>query len=104
AASGGERRGALWEAGIVGTGVRHGEGMQMALPLEVPGAPALEPLGAWGEAIADYRSIGMTLGEHPMALMRPSLGPELRRSADLERVDDGATVEVAGMVVARQRP
>jgi error-prone DNA polymerase len=98
------RRAALWEAGVAGTGVRHEEGTQMALPLEVPAAPRLEPLGAWGEAIADYRSTGMTLGEHPMALMRPALGSELRRSSDLERIDDGARVEVAGMVVARQRP
>jgi error-prone DNA polymerase len=98
------RRGALWEAGVVGTGVRLGEGTQMALPLEAPGAPALEPLGPWGEAIADYRSTGMTLGEHPMGLMRPELGPELLRSTDLEEAADGATVEVAGMVVARQRP
>ncbi|HWM63309.1 MAG TPA: error-prone DNA polymerase [Solirubrobacterales bacterium] len=99
-----DRRGALWETGVAGTGVRHGEGTQMALPLETPGAPRLEPLGAWGEAIADYGSTGMTLGRHPMALMRPDLGPELLRSADLERVEDGATVEVGGMVVARQRP
>jgi error-prone DNA polymerase len=76
----------------------------MALPLETPGPPRLEPLGEWGEAIADYGSIGMTLGEHPMKLMRPGLGPELLRSTDLERVEDGRTVEVAGMVVARQRP
>lgn len=76
----------------------------MALPLETPGAPELEPLGAWGEAIADYGSTGMTLGEHPMALMRDGLGAELARSDDLERIDDGAIVEVAGMVVARQRP
>jgi error-prone DNA polymerase len=76
----------------------------MALPLETPDAPALEPLGAWGEAIADYRMTGMTLGEHPMGLLREELGPELLRSADLERAPDGATVEVAGMVVARQRP
>jgi error-prone DNA polymerase len=98
------RRGALWEAGTVGTGVRHGEGTQMALPLETPGAPELEPLGAWDEAIADYRSIGMTLGEHPMAMLRDGLGRELLRSSDLARVEHGATVEVAGMVVARQRP
>jgi error-prone DNA polymerase len=98
------RREALWETGIAGTGVRHEEGTQMALPLETPGAPQLESLGGWGEAIADYRSIGMTLGEHPMTLMRPDLGPELLRSADLERIDDGTTVEVSGMVVARQRP
>jgi error-prone DNA polymerase len=76
----------------------------MALPLETPGPPELEPLGAWGEAIADYRSTGMTLGEHPMALMREELGSELVRSSDLEKTEDGALVEVAGMVVARQRP
>jgi error-prone DNA polymerase len=98
------RREALWEAGVAGTGVRHEEGTQMALPLETPGAPALPPLGGWGKAIADYRSIGMTLGAHPMALMRAGLGPELLRSTDLERVEDGRGVEVAGMVVARQRP
>jgi error-prone DNA polymerase len=99
-----DRRGALWEAGIAAAGRRHEAGMQMALPLETPEAPALEPLGAWGEAIADYRSTGMTLGEHPMALMRDGLPGELVRSSDLEAIDDGATVEVAGMVVARQRP
>jgi error-prone DNA polymerase len=98
------RRAALWGAGVAGTGVRHGETTQMALPLEVPESPALESLGAWGEAIADYRSTGLTLGEHPMALMRPSLGPDLRCSSHLERIEDGARVEVAGMVVARQRP
>jgi len=98
------RRGALWQVGTVATGVRHGEGTQMALPLETPGPPPLEPLDEWGEAIADYRSIGMTLGEHPMAMLRDGLDPGLLRSADLERVEHGATVEVAGMVVARQRP
>jgi len=102
--SGRGRRAALWESGVAGTGARHEEGTQMALPLETLGAPALPALSGWGEAIADYRSIGMTLGEHPMALMRAGLGPELLRSTDLERVQDGRTVEVAGMVVARQRP
>jgi error-prone DNA polymerase len=98
------RRYALWEAGIARTGVRHEGGTQMALPLETPGAPWLDPLGRWEEMIADYRSVGMTLGEHPMALMRGGLGRELARSSDLEKIDDGAIVEVAGMVVARQRP
>jgi len=101
---GGGRRGALWGVGVAGTGVRHGEGTQMALPLETPGAPALEPLAPWEEMIADYRSTGMTLGEHPMALMREGLDRELLRSTDLEKIDDGTIVEVAGMVVARQRP
>jgi error-prone DNA polymerase len=100
----GDRRAALWGIGVVGIGRRHGTGAQMALPLEMPGAPELEPLGPWEETIADYRSTGMTLGEHPMALMRNGLGPELLRSADLEKIEDGTIVEVGGMVVARQRP
>jgi error-prone DNA polymerase len=102
--SSGGRRGALWEVGGAGTGVRHGGDMQMALPLEPPAAPELEPLGDWGKTIADYRSIGMTLDEHPMALMRDGLDPEILRSSALEKVAPGQVVEVAGMVVARQRP
>ena len=46
----------------------------------------------------------MTLGEHPMELLRDELGPAVALSADLKRLPDGGTVEVAGMVVARQRP
>jgi error-prone DNA polymerase len=99
-----QRRYALWEAGVARIGVRRDSGTQMALPLETPDAPSLQPLGEWEEMIADYRSTGMTLGEHAMALMRDDLDPALLRSADLEKTDDGATVEVAGMVVARQRP
>ena len=98
------RREALWEAGGAGTGVRHGSDVQMALPLEPPRAPELKPLDEWQRAIADYRSIGMTLDEHPMGLMREDLEPTILRSADLERTENGDTVEVAGMVVARQRP
>jgi error-prone DNA polymerase len=76
----------------------------LALPIEPPPPPRLQPLGEWGELIADYRSTGLTLGTHPMELMRPQLDPALARSTDLERIGDGEEVEVAGMVVARQRP
>jgi error-prone DNA polymerase len=102
--SAGVRQGALWEAGGAGTGVRHGEDVQMALPLEPPRAPRLKPLDEWERTIADYRSIGMTLDEHPMSLMRQDLDPEILRSAELEQAENGDAVEVAGMVVARQRP
>ncbi|MDX6603387.1 MAG: error-prone polymerase [Solirubrobacterales bacterium] len=98
------RREALWEAGGAGAGVRHGEDVQMALPLEPPRAPELKPLDEWERTIADYRSIGMTLDEHPMGLMREELDPEVLHSCQLERSENGDVVEVAGMVVARQRP
>ena len=99
-----DRRRALWDAGTAATARRQGEGTQLALPLETPAAPELAPLGEWGEAIADYGMTGMTLGEHPIGLMRDRLDPAPARSDELERIEDGATVEVAGMVVARQRP
>jgi error-prone DNA polymerase len=98
------RREALWEAGGAGTGVRHGSDVQMALPLEPPRAPELKPLGDWERLIANYHSVGMTLDAHPLGLMRDDLGEEIHSSADLDRVDSGATVALAGFVVARQRP
>jgi len=100
----GERRGALWRVGVAAAGHGTGDGTQLALPLEPPEPPRLKPLGEWGETIADYRSTGITLGKHPMELMRPELDPALARSTDLERLEDGSAVEVGGMVVARQRP
>lgn len=98
------RRRALWGAGATGTGARHAEGMQMALPLEPPETPALQPLGSWEQVVADYRSTGMVLGRHPMSLMRRELGSRVCRSDDLKRHRSGRVVEVAGLVVARQRP
>jgi error-prone DNA polymerase len=103
ASGGNERRETLWRVGVSANG-RGRRRDQLALPIEPPQAPPLQPLGGWGKLIADYRSTGIVLGEHPMELLRPALGPELSRSTDLERIDDGATVEVGGMVVARQRP
>jgi error-prone DNA polymerase len=100
-----ERRRALWRVGVTGNGRKTGHrATQLALPIEPPEPPRLERLGEWGGVIADYRSTGMVLGRHPMALLRPRLGAGLASSVDLERVESGATVEVAGMVVARQRP
>jgi error-prone DNA polymerase len=102
--AGGERRQALWRVGVAAAGRGGGGGTQLALPIEPPEPPDLEPLGEWGKLIADYRSTGLTLGTHPLELLRPGLDPAILRSSDLEGADDGATVEIAGMVVARQRP
>jgi len=99
-----ERRNALWRVGVAGSGRGARGGTQLALPIEPPPPPRLEPLEDWGKLIADYRSTGIVLGKHPLELLRSGLDPTLSRSTDLERIEDGATVEVAGMVVARQRP
>jgi error-prone DNA polymerase len=99
-----ERREALWSVGVAGNGRGGTCRTQLALPLESPQPPPLEPLGEWGRLIADYRSTGIAFGRHPLDLMRPGLDPALLSSRELERTEDGGTVEVAGMVVARQRP
>jgi error-prone DNA polymerase len=104
AGSEGERRQALWRIGVSAAGRLTGSGTQLALPMEPPPPPELEPLGEWGRLIADYRSTGMTVEKHPMKLLRPGLDPKLVRSSDLSEIDHGASVEIAGMVTARQRP
>ncbi|HEV2858730.1 MAG TPA: error-prone DNA polymerase [Solirubrobacterales bacterium] len=99
-----DRREALWRVGVTAAGHLKGSGTQLALPMEPPAPPELEPLGEWGKLIADYRSTGMTVEKHPMKLLRPSLDPKLARTSDLNQLDHASTVEVAGMVTARQRP
>ena len=99
-----DRREALWRVGVTAAGQRKGSGTQLALPMEPPAPPELEALGEWGKLIADYRSTGMTVEKHPMKLLRPQLDPKLARTSDLTRLDHNSTVEVAGMVTARQRP
>jgi error-prone DNA polymerase len=97
------RRPALWAVGGAARAARTGEGAQLALPLDGAPAPELPALGPWERIVADYRTTGMTLGRHPMELMRPHLGDVLS-SEDVGRTRHGASVRVAGMVVARQRP
>jgi error-prone DNA polymerase len=98
------RRRALWLLGVAVPGTAVPEGTQLALPLEPHAGPELRALTAWERMLADYGSTGVTLREHPLELMRPSLSPDLRTSEELERHPHGRRVRVAGLVVARQRP
>jgi error-prone DNA polymerase len=98
------RRQALWQLGVAVPGVQVEAGTQLALPVEPHDGPELRALSAWERMLADYGSTGVTLREHPMELMRPSLPEDLLSSTALERTRDGTRVRVAGLVVARQRP
>jgi error-prone DNA polymerase len=111
--AGQDRRLALWQLGLAATaeaggdGSRAGveEGVQLALPLDLPAAPRLRPLGRWQKLIADYSTSGVTIGEHAMAILRPRLSvPLLTTSAQLPGLASGSQVAVAGLVIARQRP
>ncbi len=55
---------------------------------------------------ADYTSLGLTLGRHPMAMLR-EMGPpfsQCKTASDLEALNHGRYVQVAGIVTGRQRP
>jgi error-prone DNA polymerase len=84
-------------------------GIERSRPL-LPGSPieidiALPAPRQGEDILADYRSIGLTLRQHPMALLRPQM--RQRRILGLEELRDrhhGAGVHVAGLVTQRQRP
>lgn len=85
--------------------------VQSQLPLfaEVEAAPEDEvmlPAPTVGEdLVADYDTLGTTLGPHPLRLLRPRLRAlGCRSSAELDGVEHGDAVAVAGLVAGRQRP
>jgi DNA polymerase III alpha subunit/intein/homing endonuclease len=54
---------------------------------------------------ADYNSVGLTLGRHPMALLRDQLRQEkLVSAAELKELPNGHYVRTAGIVLLRQHP
>ncbi|HEX2410576.1 MAG TPA: DNA polymerase III subunit alpha [Solirubrobacteraceae bacterium] len=97
------RRAALWQLGVAAPGERVADGTQLALPLEVPAAPELRALNPWEGMVADYATTGLTLGPHPLALLRPSLTGTVT-CRDLENLPHEARIRIGGLVVARQRP
>ena len=102
--AGGDRRVALWRLGVATPGKRVPQGTQLALGLDLPQAPSLQKLGPWGELLADYDATGLTARSHPLAQLRRTLPFGVAASRELPRIAHGARVQVAGMVVARQRP
>src|SRR5438477_2302426 len=52
---------------------------------------------------ADYQTMNLTIGPHPMKLLRERL-PNIWRAIDLPQARHGATVQIAGNVICRQRP
>jgi len=65
---------------------------------------SLTPLTGGREVVEDYRTVQLSLREHPLAFLRGELGPKVTTCAGLARLGNGARVEVAGLVLIRQRP
>ena len=103
------RRELLWQLGLVprpasvpGTA---GEAKQLALPLEPTVAtPDLPEPTVWERMLTDYRTTSLSVGVHPLELLRPHLPRGTLSSERLRGVQHGENVQIAGLVVARQRP
>jgi error-prone DNA polymerase len=63
----------------------------------------LQPMTMPERVQADYEAMNLTTGPHPMKLLRESL-PNIWRAADLFQARHGATLQIGGNVICRQRP
>jgi error-prone DNA polymerase len=103
------RRGALWHAiGLDRTG--HEQDLpplfawadgRTARPEE---RIELPPMRLGEEVLEDYANLRLTLRAHPLALLRGFLSQRVIKAEHLAEIDDGRRVEVAGLVLVRQRP
>ncbi len=107
------RRAALWEVEepvpealfAVAGGADPGSPAARSLSSGV-NAPGYNPLASMTlpeRVQADYAAMNLTTGPHPMKLLREQL-PNVWRASDLVAAKHGATIEIAGNVICRQRP
>jgi error-prone DNA polymerase len=94
----GHRRDARWTAA----------GVESRPPMNVHAIEPPPALAAPTEAediVADYGSLGFTLGRHPLALLRTHLkGLKIVNAEEISLLPHGSQVQTAGLVTCRQRP
>ena len=95
----GHRRQAYWDV----AGIEQVTPMAFT-PIEET-QPQLLPLTEGQNLVADYNSLGLTLGRHPLALLRDTLRAQrLVTAAELRTFPHGRLTRAAGLVIGRQRP
>jgi error-prone DNA polymerase len=99
-----DRRQALWA-------IRGLSDTRLPLFDTVPAEPdpeprvALQAMTAGRQVVEDYRSVGLSLRRHPVSFLRQDLAARrIVRCAELPTIRDGRRVEVAGIILVRQRP
>lgn len=66
---------------------------------------ALRPMTEGREVVEDYRTLQLSLRAHPLSFLREELDRMgIVRCADLGSIRDGRNIEVAGVILVRQRP
>jgi error-prone DNA polymerase len=104
------RRELLWQVGLwlPPKASRSGDGRgrrQLELALNHPHEHLhFGGLAPHEQLLAEYATLGFSASCHPLTLMRNALPPGLTLNKDLDRLEAGVKCQVAGLVVARQRP
>jgi error-prone DNA polymerase len=100
-----DRRQALWRVKALGVAPLP---LFAAADMQEESREAAVPLALMSEGrevVEDYRSTELSLRAHPLSFLRPQLDRQgATRCGDLPTIKDGAKVEVAGVVLVRQRP
>jgi error-prone DNA polymerase len=74
------------------------------MPMDHSAAPG-QPLAEAEQVAEDYRTTGLSLSKHPLALMRPFLDRrQVFTAARLQQAPAKSRVRIAGLVICRQRP
>jgi error-prone DNA polymerase len=99
-----ERRSAIWKTLAIADS--SGEERDLFAGVAPPEPQVKLPQSSSAEEIAaDYATTGLSTRGHPMAVIRPSLaGGAVRTAREIARLHDRERVEVAGLVIVRQRP
>src|SRR5438309_565622 len=104
------RRELLWQVGLwlppeaeQGGEARGRRQLELALDHPFEHLP-FGGLAADERLLAEYAVLGFAASGHPLELLRGALPPTVVQSAALPLHEHGTRVEVAGLVVARQRP
>jgi error-prone DNA polymerase len=96
----GHRRRALWDV----SGIERMPPLLVEAPIG-DAVPVLTPPDEGDNIIADYASLGLTLGRHPLALLRHRLQRQrMLTAAELHALPHGRVTRVTGLVTGRQRP
>jgi error-prone DNA polymerase len=100
AALAGNRREALWHS-IAAVPDKD----MLAVAAVQDETPELGAPSEGSEIVADYRSAGLTLGRHPLKLLRPQLlANRLMPASTLRSYPNGRLARACGIVTVRQRP
>jgi len=101
---GGDRRRALWEITALSD---RPEALFQGQPSDTVFEPevSLPELSASEHVVRDYASLSLSLKAHPVSFLRSQLTQlNIVSSQMLEDVPDGVYVQIAGLVLVRQRP